>query len=96
MGADADITLYTPHENKEIMFEMPRYVIQGGQIVIEDTELRTAPEGRTLHVVPDYDKDRETDIGQWFEKYYSIRFRNYPVSSDYMHAPQQIACAPRD
>ncbi len=96
VGADADITLYTPHENKEIMFEMPRYVIQGGQIVIEDTELRTAPEGRTLHVVPDYDKDRETDIGQWFEKYYSIRFRNYPVSSDYMHAPQQIACAPRD
>ncbi|MDH3717039.1 MAG: formylmethanofuran dehydrogenase subunit A [Planctomycetota bacterium] len=92
VGADADITVYTPHKNKEIMFEMPRYVIKGGQIVIEDTELRTAPDGRTLHVAPQYDQDCEADIGEWFEKYYSIRFRNYPVTSDYMHAPQEIAC----
>ncbi|NIP84819.1 MAG: formylmethanofuran dehydrogenase subunit A [Planctomycetales bacterium] len=96
VGADADVTLYTPHENKEIMFEMPRYVIQGGQIVIEDTELRAAPEGRTLHVVPTYDPEREKDIGAWFEKYYSIRFRNYPVSAEYLHAAREIACAARD
>ncbi len=27
-GADADITIYTPHENKETMFELPRMVIK--------------------------------------------------------------------
>ena len=30
-GADADITIYTPHENKETMFELPRYVIKAGR-----------------------------------------------------------------
>ena len=29
-GADADITIYTPHENKQTMFEMPRYRDQVG------------------------------------------------------------------
>ena len=91
-GADADVTIYTPHENKEIMFEMPRYVIKGGEIVIEDTDLRHAPDGRTLHVAPSYDHDRETDIGEWFEKYYSIRFRNYPVTADYLHDPVEVSC----
>src|SRR5207244_10461803 len=51
-GADADITIYTPNDNKQTMFEMPRVVIKRGEIVIEDTELRSTPEGRTLHVEP--------------------------------------------
>jgi formylmethanofuran dehydrogenase subunit A len=91
-GADADVTIYTPHENKEIMFEVPRYVIKSGQIVIEDTELRHAPDGSTLFVGTKHDQDREAEIGEWFEKYYSIRFRNYPVSSDYIHSPREVAC----
>jgi hypothetical protein len=32
-GADADITIYTPDDNKEKMFEMPRYVIKAGQVI---------------------------------------------------------------
>lgn len=91
-GADADITIYEPHKNKETMFELPRYVIKSGDIVIEDTDLRSTPPGRTLHVAPNYDQEREADIAEWFEKYYSIRFRNYPVSADYMHDPLEIAC----
>ena len=39
-GADADITIYTPHENKETMFELPRYVIKAGQIIVETGEIR--------------------------------------------------------
>ncbi|REJ70430.1 MAG: formylmethanofuran dehydrogenase subunit A [Planctomycetota bacterium] len=92
VGADADITIYTPHENKEIMFEMPRIVIKGGELVVEDTELRYAPEGRTLHVNPGYDVGREGEIGEWFEKFYSVRFRNYPVSRDYLHDPVEVDC----
>src|SRR5947207_8153354 len=53
-GADADVTIYTPHENKQTMFEMPRTVIKRGEVVIDDTELRTTPTGRTLHVAPEY------------------------------------------
>ena len=40
IGADADITIYSPHENKEVMFEMPRYVIKSGEILIDECELK--------------------------------------------------------
>ncbi len=91
-GADADITIYTPHENKETMFELPRYVIKAGQMIVEQGEIRDPVEGKTLYVSPDYDHDVEIDIANWFEKYYSIRFRNYPVTEDYMHHPETVAC----
>ncbi len=91
-GADADITIYTPHENKETMFELPRFVIKSGQIIVEEGEIRQEFYGKTLHVAPDYDREIETDIADWFEQYYSIRFRNYPVSAEYLHEAEQVAC----
>jgi len=91
-GADADITIYTPHENKETMFELPRFVIKGGQIIVEQGEVRDPVNGKTLHVEPDYDHGVEADIAKWFETYYSIRFRNYPVSEEYLKAHETIAC----
>ncbi|MBP60167.1 MAG: formylmethanofuran dehydrogenase subunit A [Planctomycetaceae bacterium] len=91
-GADADITIYTPHENKEIMFELPRYVIKAGKILAEEGDIREEHLGKTLHVRPDYDPDIEPDIADWFEQYYSIRFRNYPVSDHYLQESEQIPC----
>ncbi len=93
-GADADVTVYSPHENKQIMFEVPKYVVKAGQLVVDDGELREPHNGKTLFVSPEYDRQVETDIADWFEKYYSIRFRNYPVTSDYLHEAEQIACRP--
>jgi formylmethanofuran dehydrogenase subunit A len=91
-GADADITIYTPHENKETMFEMPRCVIKAGEVIVEKGEIRDPSNGKTLHVAPDYDRGVEADIAQWFERYYSIRFRNYPVSAEYLRDHEVIAC----
>jgi formylmethanofuran dehydrogenase subunit A len=90
IGADADITIYTPHENKETMFELPRVVIKAGRVIIEHGEMRDPVMGNTLHVAPQYDRDVEADIQQWFEKYYSIRWRNYPVSDSYLHGSTLI------
>ncbi|MCA9155536.1 MAG: formylmethanofuran dehydrogenase subunit A [Pirellulaceae bacterium] len=89
-GADADITIYSPHENKETMFELPRYVIKGGQIVVDDGEIRENLLGKTLYVAPEYDRDVETNIAEWFEQFYSIRFRNYPVGEEYLHEAERI------
>jgi formylmethanofuran dehydrogenase subunit A len=91
-GADADITIYTPHENKETMFELPRMVIKAGEIIVEQGEIRATPNGKLLHVGPEYDRGIETDIADWFETYYSIRFRNYPVPLEYLHEHEQVAC----
>ena len=57
-GADADITIYTPHENKETMFELPRYVIKSGRVLVEEGEIREEFYGKTLHVAPEYDQGR--------------------------------------
>ena len=89
-GADADVTIYTPHENKEIMFQTPRVVIKSGRIMIEDGELRDPFIGKTLHVAPQFDRDVESDIQEWFEKYYSIRWRNYPVDDSYLHESELV------
>src|SRR5207248_8355556 len=51
-GADADITIYTPNVDKRAMFELPRYVIKDGQIVVEQGEIRRDLYGRSLHVAP--------------------------------------------
>lgn len=79
VGADADITLYTPHENKETMFQSPRTVIKSGRVLIDDGELREPFIGNTLHVSPDYDRAVEPDIQAWFENHYSLGWKNYPV-----------------
>jgi formylmethanofuran dehydrogenase subunit A len=91
-GADADITIYTPHENKETMFALPRYVIKAGIILVEEGDIREEHTGKLLHVAPGYDPGAEADIGQWFEDCYSIRFRNYPVGDDYSHDAERVAC----
>lgn len=91
-GADADVTIYSPHDNKQLMFELPRMVIKDGRVIVEQGEIRDPTPGKTLHVAPEYDPAVETDIADWFEKYYSVRFRNYPVSADYLHQHELVGC----
>ncbi|MBL8816168.1 MAG: formylmethanofuran dehydrogenase subunit A [Planctomyces sp.] len=89
-GADADITIYTPNENYETMFELPRMVIKSGRIIVEQGEIRDPLIGKTLNVQPDYDREVEPHIQEWFEKYYSIRWRNYPVDESYLHESEVV------
>ena len=57
-GADADVTIYTPDDNKQTMFELPRFVIKAGRVIVEQGEIREPTVGKTLHVAPDYDRGR--------------------------------------
>ena len=83
-GADADITIYTPSADKKAMFEMPRYVIKAGRIVVEKGEIREDLQGSTFHVEPAYDAERMPDIKKWFESFYTIQFANYPVDREHL------------
>lgn len=74
------------------MFELPRFVIKAGQVLIEQGELREPVLGKTLHVSPAYDHGVETDIVRWFETYNTIRFRNYPVGPEYLQENEVIPC----
>jgi formylmethanofuran dehydrogenase subunit A len=89
-GADADITVYTPDANYETMFELPRYVIKAGRLIVEQGDIREDTYGKSLYVAPEYDRDVEPDIQEWFEDSYSIKWRNYPVADSYLLHPQVV------
>ena len=90
LGADADITIYTDDENRERMFNAPRYVIKSGKLIIEDHEFVADHIGRLLHTEPGYDDAIEDQIRPFFEDYYSIRFNNYRVADSYLHDHEVI------
>jgi formylmethanofuran dehydrogenase subunit A len=81
-GADADLTIYNPDIDKERMFSCPRYVIKAGTVVVEDGELRTSPQGKTLYMAPPYDTNLSADLKAWFSRYSSIQFANYAVREE--------------
>jgi len=91
-GADADVTLYSRDDDIQRMFELPRYVICRGELIVDDGEIIHDTVGRTLHVEPEYDLDAVDDIREWFERTYSIQFRNYAVGEDYLEHPLAIPC----
>ncbi len=88
-GADADITIYTPNVNRELMFELPRYVIKSGEILIEQGEIRQTPRGVTVQTAPDYDTDVIPSIRDWFDASYTVQYGNYIVG-DHEIEPTQI------
>ncbi|MDR3635339.1 MAG: amidohydrolase family protein, partial [Isosphaeraceae bacterium] len=79
-GADGDVTIYTPDDDKERMFALPRYVIKAGTVVVDDGELRCAPPGETFFVRPDYDRAAIPEIEDGFARESSIQFANFPVA----------------
>ncbi len=78
-GADADVAIYAPDSDKRRMFALPRYVLKGGAIVVDGGEPRVVPDGRTLHVAPQFDPGAIPDIAAWFGRDATIQFANFPV-----------------
>jgi formylmethanofuran dehydrogenase subunit A len=81
VGADADITVYTPNADRSVMFATPRFVIKSGSVVVEEGQLRRAPSGRRLHVRPDFDRAIEVPLRSFFERHATVAFDNYPVGA---------------
>ena len=84
IGADADVTIYTPSADRRAMFELPRFVLKAGEVVVEQGEIRRTPFGPTLHAGTCYDEDVLPDVKKWFESCYTLQFANYPVDESYL------------
>jgi formylmethanofuran dehydrogenase subunit A len=78
-GADGDVTIYTPSEDKRAMFALPRYVVKAGEIVAENGEIRAEVFGPTLHVAPEFDTKVLTDLRAWWNRFGSAPFECFPV-----------------
>ena len=59
VGADADLTIYNQNPDGVLMFRYPRYVIKGGEVVVEEGDLRKTVEGREFVVKPAFDEKIE-------------------------------------
>jgi len=94
IGSDADLVLYHEDENIAQMFSHPRYVIKGGEIVLEDGEIREAPQGREFLVRPAYDPTTDEFIRPLFEDCYTMSFENYPVEIERIEHPVFRDCIP--
>ncbi len=90
VGADGDVTIYQPQDDLQKMFELPRYVLVRGEVIVDDGEIKKVINGRLHHVSPTYDEACVPDIQTWFEANYSMQFRNYSVDPSYMHDPVVI------
>jgi formylmethanofuran dehydrogenase subunit A len=92
IGKDADMVIY--HHDKDIarMFSHPRYVIKGGEVVIEDGDIRATPDGREFMVKPSYDPGTDAFLKPLFEECYSVSFENYPVEMERIHQPDIQDC----
>lgn len=91
-GADADLTVYTPSDNKREMFELPRMVFKAGELVVEQGEIRREVFGPTLHAITGYDASDTDHIRAWFEEFYTVRFGNYPVEPEaFTHGTRPVS-----
>jgi formylmethanofuran dehydrogenase subunit A len=92
IGADADIAVFNDTRDVARMFAYPRYVIKGGEVVIEEGEIRKTVEGKGLLVRPEYDEKVETFLRPLFQQCYTMSFDNYPVEMERIEHPDVRPC----
>jgi formylmethanofuran dehydrogenase subunit A len=83
-GAAADITIYRPDANPEVMFEKPAYVFKDGELVARDGAIVKVTWGNTHVVKPDYDAAIEKQLEPYFERFHTMRMGNFKISDDEM------------
>jgi formylmethanofuran dehydrogenase subunit A len=95
VGADADVAIYPESPGSVALFKSPRYVIKGGEVVVEEGQVRAVIEGREFVVRPTYDVEIEEFLRPIFQQLYTISFDNYPVEAERVHGMQLAECRPR-
>ena len=90
VGADADVAIF--NENKDVahMFSYPRYVIKGGEVVVEEGEMRNSVEGHSFVFKPSYDETIEDYLRPVFQQFYTMSFDNYPVEESRVHGMKRV------
>jgi formylmethanofuran dehydrogenase subunit A len=96
IGADADVTIYHDREDREEMFATPRYVIKGGEVAVEEGELRRADDGLLLSSHAAFDPEVDGVLEPLFGDRYTVAFEHYPVRDPALREPARIVeAAPR-
>lgn len=81
-GADADVTIYSRQDDLREMFEIPRYVLKGGEVVVDGGELRSTPTGATWHTLRTWDESFEKHMAWFFRDCYTLNIKNYVLEPE--------------
>jgi len=90
VGADADVTIYHDRADCEEMFATPRYVIKGGELAVEEGDLRRADDGLLLSSRAAFDPEVSRVLEPLFGERYTVAFEHYPVSDPALREPARI------
>jgi formylmethanofuran dehydrogenase subunit A len=89
-GGIADIAVYTPHANKETMFERAALVFKNGQLVVRDGAIVERLSGKAQTILPNYDDSIRQTVQRHFDCFYSLSLNNFIVNDvDFMQPDQQ-------
>jgi formylmethanofuran dehydrogenase subunit A len=92
VGADADVAIYDERPGGVALFKAPRYVIKGGEVVIEEGQIRSMGESREFVVQPAFDPGIEEYLRPIFQQVYTMSFDNYPVEAERVHGMELAEC----
>jgi formylmethanofuran dehydrogenase subunit A len=90
VGADADVTIYHDRPDREEMFATPRYVIKGGEVAVEEGELRLVDEGVLLSSHAAFDPEVSRVLEPLFGDRYTVAFEHYPVRDPALREPARV------
>ncbi|HEY1569509.1 MAG TPA: formylmethanofuran dehydrogenase subunit A, partial [Solirubrobacteraceae bacterium] len=90
IGADADVTIYHDRADREEMFATPRYVIKGGELAVEEGELRRFDDGLVLSSHAAFDPEVSRVLEPLFSQRYTVAFEHYPVRDRALREPARI------
>lgn len=90
-GAAADITVYHDLPDREQMFAAPDFVFKDGELVARNGKIVKVTQGATHVVRPGFDRGVEKRLRDYFDRYHTIGFDNFPISSD-----ELVECGSRE
>jgi formylmethanofuran dehydrogenase subunit A len=90
VGADADVTIYHDLTDREEMFATPRYVIKGGEVVVEEGDLRRVDDGVLLSSQAGFDPEVGRVLEPLFGDRYTVAFEHYPVRDPALREPAHV------
>jgi formylmethanofuran dehydrogenase subunit A len=89
-GGIADIAVYTPHDNKETMFERAALVFKNGRLVVRDGAIVERLAGQAQIILPHYEDSIRRTVKSHFDSFYSLSLHNFMVNDvDFLQADQQ-------
>jgi formylmethanofuran dehydrogenase subunit A len=93
VGADADVSIYNQKPDGELVFHYPRYVVKGGELAVEEGDIKSIHDGHEFVVQPQYNPDIVDYLRDRFEEHYTMSFDNYPVDAERVHGMQTAECS---